>query len=62
MVVFYNVKGGKQISYMDMLNATASEELNDYDSPENEKNTNPQEAVRVLNDVVETIGIEPTTS
>lgn len=45
-----------------MLDATAAEELDDYDSPENEKNTNPQEAVRVLNDMVETIGIEPTTS
>ena len=53
VVVFYNIHGGKQVSYMDMLDAT---------SPEKEKNTNPENGVCIPNDMVEISGIEPLTS
>lgn len=43
-VVFYNIRGGKQVSYMEMLDAV--------DSLETEE-TNPENGVRIVNDLVE---------
>lgn len=65
VTVFYNIRGGKQVSYIDMLNATEGFPGLDDESPETdakEKNTNNLKGVRILNGVVETKGIEPSTS
>ena len=63
VIVFYNIHDGKQVSYIDMLDAT-SEEISDtvLESNIKEKNTNPANGVRILNDLVEISGIEPLTS
>lgn len=52
VVIFYNIKGGKQISYIDMLEATEDVENLDDLSYEN-KNTNPENGVRTSNSLVE---------
>lgn len=58
VIVFYNIRGGKQVSYIDMLEATGDAPADDDcieeddNSPENAKNTNPQNGVRILNAMV----------
>ena len=61
VVIFYNIKGGKQVSYIEMLDATDDIPGFDGDSGANEKNATPRDGVRVLNDVVDANGIEPLT-
>jgi DNA invertase Pin-like site-specific DNA recombinase len=51
VIVFYNIRGGKQVSYIDMLEAT--DEITDDDLSVENKNTNPGERVRTLNSMVE---------
>lgn len=58
VIVFYNIRGGKQVSYIDMLEATS--DIFD-DCTEKEKNTNPQEGVRIPNGLVEMAGVEPAS-
>ena len=71
IVIFYNIRGGKQISYIDMLDATEGfPGLDDHPdgpadsaaAPDKEKNPNAPNGVRILNGVVDTVGLEPTTS
>lgn len=61
VIVFYNIRGGKQISYIDMLAATSDISNDGEDCMTKEKNTNPQEGVRILNGVVEMAGVEPAS-
>lgn len=58
VIVFYNIRGGKQVSYIDMLEATS--DIFD-DCTKKEKNTNPQEGVRIRNGLVEMAGVEPAS-
>jgi site-specific DNA recombinase len=51
VIVFYNIRGGKQVSYMDMLDAT--EQLPDEELSDENKNTNTGKGVRTLNAMVE---------
>lgn len=62
VIVFYNIHGGKQVSYIDMLDATSVPSKNIDNSIKKEKNTNSEKEVRILNDMVENRGIEPLTS
>lgn len=63
VVVFYNIRGGKQVSYIDMIEATNDIIYDDdNDISTNAKNTNPNDGVRILNGMVEHSGIEPLTS
>lgn len=56
IIIFYNVRGGKQTSYISPGTGGTGE------SPENEEKANPQNGVCFLNGMVETEGLEPTTS
>ena len=47
IIIFYNIRGGKQISYLDMLDATKG--APDFDIPDAEKG---MESIRILNDSV----------
>ena len=47
IIIFYNIRGGKQISYLDMLDATKG--VPDFDIPDAEKG---MESIRILNDSV----------
>lgn len=47
VIIFYNIRGGKQLSYIDMLDAT--QEISDSDISDEEKGV---ENVRILNDTV----------
>lgn len=51
-VVFYNIRGGKQVSYMEMIDATEQLELEIEE-------TNPESGVRMVNDLMEARGVEP---
>lgn len=63
VIVFYNIRGGKQVSYIDMLEATGDvfdDDDGDFDAKK--KNTNPTNGVRILNGMVELTGVEPALS
>ena len=71
VIIFYNIRGGKQVSYIDMIDATEGfPGLDDHPdgpadsaaAPDKEKNPNAPNGVRILNGVVDTVGLEPTTS
>ena len=71
VIIFYNIRGGKQVSYMDMLDATEGfpglydrpdTPADSAAAPGKKKNPNTPKGVRILNGVVETVGIEPMTS
>ena len=52
VIVFYNIRGGKQVSYIDMLEGDGRDRNIDDLSGEN-KDTNPENRVRISNDLVE---------
>lgn len=59
VVIFYNIRGGKQVSYIDMLEAT-EDELVSMEDLENKK-PHPEDAVRIHNEMVGHHGFEPGT-
>lgn len=60
MVVFYNIRGGKQISYIDMLEATDSELVDDECKPDTDREkTNSNNEVRFQKALVHPAGVEP---
>ncbi len=71
VIVFYNIRGGKQVSYIDMLDATEGfpglddEPEAPADSSETtdaKKKPDTVSGVRLLNGVVDPKGFEPSTS
>lgn len=58
VIVFYNIRGGKQISYIDMLDATEDKFVDDEADVDKEK-TNPENEVRFQNALVTRRGVEP---
>lgn len=62
VIVFYNIHGGKQVSYIDMLNAAESE-FDDFpdiaDLSGSDDNSNPAEKVRILNGMLHQIVLNP---
>ena len=69
-IVFYNIRGGKQVSYIDMLDATEGfpglddepAPADSAETPDAKKKPDTVSGVRLLNGVVEISGIEPLTS
>ena len=59
VVIFYNLKDGKQVSYIDMLEAT-EDELASMEDLDNKK-PHPEDAVRIQNEMVGHHGFEPWT-
>lgn len=69
IVIFYNIRGGKQVSYTDMLDTTGScydERLKPCgfgnEIINTKKRSDTAASVQPLNSLVETVGIEPMTS
>ena len=69
VVIFYNIRGGKQVSYTDMLDTTGScydERLKPCgfgnEIINTKKRSDTAASVQPLNSLVETVGIEPMTS
>ena len=70
VIVFYNIRGGKQVSYIDMLDATEGfpglddepAPADSAETPDAKKKPDTVSGVRLLNGVVEISGIEPLTS
>ena len=70
VIIFYNIRGGKQVSYIDMLDATEGfPGLDDQPegptdaggNPGNEKKPDTFTGVRLLNDMARPKGLEPPT-
>ena len=67
VIVFYNIRGGKQVSYIDMLDATEGfpglddepAPADSAETPDTKKKPDTVSGVRLLNGVVEVRGVEP---
>ena len=70
VVVFYNIRGGKQVSYIDMLDATEGfpglddepAPADSAETPDAKKKPDTVSGVRLLNGMVEVTGFEPAAS
>ena len=67
VIVFYNIRGGKQVSYIDMLDATEGfpglddepAPADSAETPDAKKKPDTASGVRLLNGMVDLKGIEP---